>query len=303
MATTPDRTAPAVDARQAIAQVPSWYHSIEVGPGVVTPGAFDLRPIVDRLPWPEVAGKRCLDVGTYDGFLAFELERRGAAEVVAADIGHHEHWDWELGQLGLGPEYMRLVAGPEVGIGARVARSLLGSSVQFRQLSVYDLDPEQVGSFDVVVCGSLLLHLRDPLRALAAIASVCRGELMCTNHVELGLTLLSPRRPLFRLDGTGGQTQWWLCNTAGHRRLLEAAGFELVRESRLYSEPFGPAHHHSRRSPRSLLTSLARLALTGGDGVPHHAILARPASGFLEDDRPVADAAPPQGEHPDQIGG
>jgi tRNA (mo5U34)-methyltransferase len=286
---TPDRTALAADARAAIAEVPSWYHSIEVAPGVVTPGAFDTRRVVDRLPWPEVRGRRCLDVGTYDGFLAFELERRGAAEVIATDIADHEHWDWEVGQRSLGLEYMRAVVGAAPGSGARVASSLLGSSVSFEQLSVYDLDPERVGTFDVVVCGSLLLHLRDPLRALAAIRSVCRGELLCTNHVELALTLLSPRRPLFRLDGTGGLTQWWLCNTAGHRRLLEASGFELVRESRLYSEPFGPAHHRSRRSPRGWLTSLARRALAGGDGVPHHAILARPAGSQHE--RAAADAS------------
>lgn len=60
----------------------------------MTPGWFDLRPIVDRMPWPDVRGKRCLDVGTWDGFLAFELERRGAAEVVATDIESHEDWDW-----------------------------------------------------------------------------------------------------------------------------------------------------------------------------------------------------------------
>ena len=58
--------------------VPLWYHTLELPGGIVTPGWFDLRGVVDRLPWPDVRGKRCLDVGTYDGFYAFELERRGA---------------------------------------------------------------------------------------------------------------------------------------------------------------------------------------------------------------------------------
>jgi tRNA (mo5U34)-methyltransferase len=273
MAATPDRTARA-DARAAIASVPSWYHTIEVAPGVVTPGAFDLRGIVDRLPWPEVRGKRCLDVGTYDGFLAFELERRGAAEVVAVDLPGYEHWDWELHQRDRGPEYMRRVAGPDVGAGARVARELLGSAVRFERMSVYELDPGSLGAFDVVVCGSLLLHLRDPLRALAAIRAVCGGYFLSTNQVELGLSLLHPRRPLFRLDGTSGATQWWLANRAGNRQLLRAAGFEVVEESRQYCEPFGPGH---ARRARSLLQGLGRIALTGRDGVPHHALLVRPA--------------------------
>jgi len=262
------------DARAAIAEVPSWYHCIEVAPEVVTPGAFDLRPIVDRLPWPDVVGKRCLDVGTYDGFLAFELERRGASEVVAIDIAAHEQWDWELHMRALGPQYLRKVAGPQLGAGVRVARRLIGSSIQLEQVNVYDLSPGAVAEFDVVVCGSLLLHLRDPLRALEAIRSVCRGELLCTNHVELSTSIFS-RRALFRLDGTGGLTQWWLPNRAGSRQLLRAAGFRILRESGLYSIPFGPGHER-RRTPESLLRGLARRVLTGADGVPHHALLARP---------------------------
>src|SRR5207244_9825176 len=97
MTALPDGDVRAGEARE-VADVPYWYHSIELGPGVVTPGVFDLRPIVERLPWPDLAGKRCLDVGTSDGFFAFELERRGAGEVVAVDIGRHEQWDREAGR-------------------------------------------------------------------------------------------------------------------------------------------------------------------------------------------------------------
>lgn len=275
MAASSDRTAP-VDARAAVASVRSWYHTIEVAPGVVTPGQFDLRPVVDRLPWPDVRGKRCLDVGTYDGFLAFELERRGAAEVVATDLPGYEQWDWEVDQRERGPEYMRWLAGPTVGGGVRVAHELLRSSVRLEQVSVYELDPSSLGSFDVVVCGSLLLHLRDPLRALQAIRTVCDGTLLCTNTVELGLTVLHPRRPRFRLDGTSGATQWWLANRAGNLQLLRAAGFEPLRESRLYAIPFGAGRPRSARRPVPLLRSLVRRAFAGGDGVVHHAVLARP---------------------------
>jgi tRNA (mo5U34)-methyltransferase len=145
---------------------------------------------------------------------------------------------------------------------------------------VYDLSPASLGSFDVVVCGSLLLHLRDPLRALAAIRSVCAGEFLCTNQVELGLTVLHPHRPVTRLDGTSGVTQWWLPNRAAHRRMLAAAGFAALRESRLYCIPYGPAHPARSGGSGTWRGRLLRRALTGRDGVPHHAILARgePAS-------------------------
>ncbi len=252
-----------------------WYHSIEIAPGVVTPGAFDLRPIMGRLPWPEVRGRRCLDIGTYDGFFAFELERRGASEVLAVDIAGHEDWDWEQHVRARGPEYLRQVMGPEVGAGFEVAHKLLGSRVRRQHVSVYELDPTSLGEFDVVVCGSLLLHLRDPLRALDAIASVCRGEFLCMNQVELGLTLIHPRRALTRLDGTSGVTQWWLPNRAGNRQLLRAAGFELLGESRLYSIPFGAMRPAPVPGLRAAADRFAGRALTGGLGVPHHALLAR----------------------------
>ena len=155
-------------ARAAVSGNPLWYHTIEVAPGIATPGVFDLRPVAGRLPWPDVRGKRCLDVGTYDGFLAFELERRGAAEVVATDISDHREWDHEVRLGGQSAELLETIAG-EKGAGFTIARELLGSSVEKIEINAYDLTPERVGEFDVVVCGSLLLHLRDPLRALAAI--------------------------------------------------------------------------------------------------------------------------------------
>jgi tRNA (mo5U34)-methyltransferase len=265
-------------ARTAIAGVRRWYHSIEVAPGVVTPGWFDLRPIIDKLPWPDVRGRRCLDVGTSDGFLAFELERRGAAEVVAADISEHDGWDLEVRGRENAQEYLHAIEGPTMGVGFSIARELLGSSVRYERISVYDLSPEVIGTFDIVVCGSLLLHLRDPLRGLEAIRSVCAGQFLCTNQVDLRRSIGARRRPLLRLDGTSGLTQWWLPNPAGHRQLLLAAGFDIERESGLYSIPFGPSHTSRSRRPRWLLVSAARRLFTGSDGVPHHAILARPYS-------------------------
>jgi tRNA (mo5U34)-methyltransferase len=265
----------AVDAAGAVARVRRWYHCIEVAPRVVTPGWFDLRPIVERMPWPDVRGRRCLDVGTADGFLAFELERRGAAEVVALDLPDPADWDWESHTQTLGAEYVRAVDGPQAGAGLRTARELRGSAVQIVSGSVYDLEPAWLGSFDVVVCGSLLLHLRDPLRAVAGIRSVCRDQLLCTNQLDLGRTLTHPRSPLFRLDGTSGVTQWWIPNAAGHRQMLAAAGFAIERISRPYSIPFGPAHPPRGTSAPALRHTLAQLLVTRGRGVPHLAVLAR----------------------------
>jgi tRNA (mo5U34)-methyltransferase len=278
----PARAHEAADAARRIADHEFWYHTIDVAPGVTTSGWFDLRHAVDRLPWPDVRGKRCLDIGTFDGFFAFELERRGAAEVVAVDIEDHRLWDWPADATPGVVDLERDVAfaGPPKGAGFRLLAELTGSSVKWRALSIYDLDPDVTGRFDVVVCGSLLLHLRDPVRALEAVRSVCDGWLLSSEQIELSTTLLTRRRPVFRLDGSGKDCQWWLGNAAGHERLLWSAGFAIEARTRPYTVRFN-VHPHPARTVRGTLRQAAMRVLTGDatPGVLHRALLARPRLG------------------------
>ncbi len=264
---------------EQVASVPAWYHTIDLPGGMETPGYFDLRPIVDVLPWPDVRGKRCLDVGTYDGYLAFELERRGAAEVVAIDVADPHDWDWPPDARAAGPERVIDGLGPEHARGFDVARVALESRVERRDMTIYELSPETVGEFDAVVCGSLLLHLRDPLRALEAIRSVCKGSFLSSEEIRLALSLLHPRRPLAELDGSGERVQWWVPNAAGHERMLFAAGFTVEQTTRPYVLGFGKSHpaFEARRSgPRHLAGQMLQRAFAGGTGVPHRALLAKP---------------------------
>jgi tRNA (mo5U34)-methyltransferase len=264
-------------AQRRIDELDLWYHTIDVAPGVTTPGWFDTRHIVELLPWPDVRGKRCLDIGTFDGFFAFELERRGAAEVLAIDIDDHRLWDWPAeARPDMSDERDLSFMGPPKGVGWRLVAELTKSRATWQPLSMYDLHPDLVGTFDVVVCGSLLLHLRDPVRALEAVRSVCRGWFLSSEQVELRLSLTS-RKPLFRLDGSGQTCQWWLPNAAGHEQLLWAAGFTVEARSRPYVEHF---HRHPRPEPslRNRVQQAATRLLTGDPepGVLHRAVLARP---------------------------
>jgi tRNA (mo5U34)-methyltransferase len=264
------------DAHGLVASNPLWYHTLDVGDGRLTPGWFDVRTIMDRVPFPDVRGKRCLDVGTYDGFFAFEMERRGAAEVVATDISDHASWDWPPDMRAQGPERLAEIAGPEKGLGFRIAKELLGSSAERVECSIYDLSPDRLGTFDVVVCGSLLLHLRDPLRALEAVRSVCGGVFLSAEEIRLGLSLLIRNRPIAQLNGFGARCQWWVPTAAGHERMVFAAGFEIIERSRPYCIGYGSAHPPRGRRPRELAQSALRKVVCGIDGVPQSAVLARP---------------------------
>lgn len=277
MVTEPSQPMTAEDMQRAVDAHPFWYHTIDVAPGVTTKGWFDLRPIVDQMPWPDVRGKRCLDIGTFDGYLAFEMERRGASEVVAVDVEDHRLWDWppdhRAGDLRHDPAF----SGPPKGDGFRLAAKLMGSRVSWRPINIYDLDPDEVGLFDVVVCGSLMLHLRDPVRALEAVRSVTGGVFMSSEQIELALTVLGRGKPLFTLNGSGANCQWFNFNAAGHDRLVYAAGFEIERSSQPYNVRF---NHHPRhqRTLRNRLKTVGIRRLTGStaDGVLHRAVLARP---------------------------
>src|SRR4051794_777101 len=157
----------------------SWYHTIELPGGVRTAGFYDTVAGLQRFPFPaSLAGRRCLDVGTADGFWAFEMERRGAAEVVAIDVPQAQDLDWPgTRDPDVEDQYERQFSAER---GFDVAREAFGSQVQWRALSVYELKPEVVGTFDFVFVGSLLLHLRDPVAALMAIERVLGdgGELL-----------------------------------------------------------------------------------------------------------------------------
>jgi tRNA (mo5U34)-methyltransferase len=215
-----------------------WYHTIELPGGDVTPGYFDTRRAAAAVPLPSsLRGKRCLDVGTYDGFWAFEMERRGAAQVVAVDVLDPRRWDWPGDTQ---PAAVEAIGGPKAQSVAAFdhARERLGSSVERRDVSVYDLSPDLVGTFDVVYCGSLTLHLRDPVRALAAIRTVCRELLVYEDAIDVGLTRWRRRTPYAAFDGRG-RPWWWKLNVAALARVAESAGFDVIGSPVRFDLPYG----------------------------------------------------------------
>jgi tRNA (mo5U34)-methyltransferase len=170
------------------------------------------------------------------------------------------------------------------GRGFRVASAALGSAAQFRELSVYDLSPSTVGEFDFVYVGSLLMHLRDPVRALERVRSVCRGRLLVLDNINLGLSMLMPRRPIAALEGKG-RPWWWKLNLAGLVRLVEAAGFRLIEAPRRIFMPPGPGHPQVRPSLALLRNEEARhLMVTRLRGDPHAALLAEPVGHHAPDE-------------------
>ena len=223
-----------------------WYHALELAPGHVTDGWFDLRPLVGEYGLPErMDGMRALDVGTWDGFWAFEMERRGA-EVVALDLDDERELDW--------PPRRR----PEVfpseprGAGFRLARELLGSKVERVVCSIYDATPDELGEFDLVFCGSVLIHLRDQLLALERIAGLCTGTFVSAEEYDPWSALVPFPVSRYRADRDAAVV-FWQPAARTWKRMLWTAGFDEVREHGRFrmrsSKGFSVRHvvHHATK--------------------------------------------------------
>jgi tRNA (mo5U34)-methyltransferase len=208
-----------------------WYHTLELGDGVETPGMFDHRPVLDRYPIPaDLSGMRCLDVATMDGYWAFEMERRGAASVTALDLEDPNDLDW--------PASLRQHHDKELDETKAerfaLARRALGSNVERVLMSAYDLSPE-LGTFDFVFCGDLLLHIKDPVTAIERIRSVCTGSAVIVNVIKR--FRFYEKRAMAELDGIDN-FEWWVTNMAGLERLVKAAGFARVEAAEPFELPF-----------------------------------------------------------------
>jgi tRNA (mo5U34)-methyltransferase len=152
---TPETPIPTDDAEALQADLASvrWYHRIEVRPGVVTPGINDCQTTLRLLDLPaDCSGLRVLDIGTKDGFFAFEMERRGA-DVLAVDYDARD------------------------ANGFAVVSRLLGSRVPFLHANLYNLDPKEIGTFDIVLFLGVIYHLPDPLGALRIVRRLCRRRM------------------------------------------------------------------------------------------------------------------------------
>lgn len=208
------------------AKAQGWYHTLEL-PGFTTSGVFDLRGAVAEYGLPEsLEGKRVLEVGTWDGFWAFEMERRGAAEVIAIDLDDERELDW--------PPRRRTPKDPgEVvrGSGFALAKEMLGSRVERVVRSVYHATPEALGTFDLVFCGSVLIHLRDQLLAMERIANLTKpGGTFISAEAYERVTDLVPF-PMARFRGNRDQAVvFWVPNRRAWRDMLWFAGFDRVEE-------------------------------------------------------------------------
>jgi len=209
------------EIRQTMGQF-EWYHRIELAEGIVTPGQYDLTPILPHYGLPDdMRGMTVLDIGPAHGFFAFEFERRGAIVTTAELPSWSEHdvsptLQREFDKLGDAPEAYHRGA---FGFAIEARRS----SVKRLFCNIYDLTPDRVGMHDLVFCASVLLHLTDPLRALYAMRKVSKHQAIVCTGIDTAPHTAAEPRALF-VGQANGQA-FWLPSLVCLQQMVRAAGF------------------------------------------------------------------------------
>jgi len=241
----------------------AWFHTIDLGNGVVTKGHS--TSVIPEALFPPIAGCRVLDIGAWDGYYSFMAERLGASRVVAldhyawgVDIGAREAYWTECAANGTLPDQSRDLTdfwrselpGRR---GFEFASATLGSKVEPRLGDFATTDLTELGSFDVVLYLGVLYHMKEPLTCLERLRSVTSGvavietQAVHLQHYEEG--------KLIQFYGAGELNHdfgnWYIPTMDGLHSLCRAAGFSSVRTIQGPPPPSAP-------EPESIRTRLGR---------------------------------------------
>jgi tRNA (mo5U34)-methyltransferase len=189
-----------------------WFHQIDFGNGLVSPGWIGLdkiRRMANLIYDRPIAGKSVLDIGCWDGAYSVEAVRRGASRVLATDhFVWHEGWgDRRCFEL---------------------TREHLAPSIEAMDIDVTELSVERVGTFDTVLFLGVFYHLRHPFQVLEQVAALAREVLV----VESRIIAPFSRKPFMRFyPGTeldNDPTNWWAPNRACMVAMLRDLGFRRI---------------------------------------------------------------------------
>ena len=197
--------------KEEIARI-NWFHSMDLGHGLMTKGVIDVARSLRQYQLPEsLAGKTFLDIGAWDGAFSFEAERRGAQRVLATDWFIWKGMGWGSKQ------------------GFEAARRALQSKVEDLTIDVYDISPDRIGKWDVVLFAGVLYHLQYPLLALEQVARVTKELLILETAIDFRFC----RRPTIAFypgrELNDDPTNWCAPNLSALKSMLRSCGFREIR--------------------------------------------------------------------------
>jgi tRNA (mo5U34)-methyltransferase len=213
-----------------IAKLEPWFHCIDLGDGLLTKSKSAIGEPAEhpRPTWEKVrvclpndlSGQSVLDVGCNAGFYSIEMKRRGATRVLGIDSQR---------------ELVRQ---------ANFVRGVLDLDIDYRRMSVYDLDPRELGQFDITLALGLIYHCKHLVLALEKLFLVTRRLLVLETAIYP--TRKAPRPFVYPVGGTEPTLHpiayienqpdakeavynWFLPSTSALSALLKNIGFDEVQ--------------------------------------------------------------------------
>lgn len=216
------------EIKRRVDELGPWFHNIDLNGVATAPGHFlgdypsvKWRRFADAIP-QDLAGKTVLDIGCNGGFYSIEMKRRGAKRVVGIDSD-----DDYLAQ-------------------ARFAAEVMGAEIEFRKMSVYDVEKLKE-KFDIVLFMGVLYHLRHPLLALDLIYEHAATDMLIFQSMQRGSAEIEkvendypfseekifmrpgfPKMHFIEKKYSGDCTNWWLPNMACAEAMLRSSGFDIT---------------------------------------------------------------------------
>ncbi|MDB5397494.1 MAG: hypothetical protein JWM91_5000 [Rhodospirillales bacterium] len=209
-------TANAADkSLQAEVNALPWFHQIDFGNGVLSPGWIKKskvervsRTLFDPL---NVTGKTVLDIGCWDGAYSVEATRRGARRVLATD-----HFAWSEQCWGDRRSF-------------ELTRQHLAPSIEVMDIDVPNLSTTTVGTHDIVLFLGVFYHLRHPFETLERVAAMATECLVLETHLMRLPFTTEPHMRFYPNDELhNDHTNWWSPNRACVEAMLRDVGFKRI---------------------------------------------------------------------------
>ena len=219
------------ELEQRIRELGPWFHNMDLGGVRTAPNHFlydypnvKWQRFAHAIP-QDLKGKSVLDIGCNGGFYSIQMKRRGAARVLGIDSDEQF-----LNQ-------------------ARFAARVMGTDIEFRNLSVYQLG-ELNEKFDIVLFLGVLYHLRHPLLALDLIYENVASDMLIFQSMQRGSPEIAlvkddydfwdsdhldkpgyPKLHFVEHKFSGDETNWWIPNRACVEAMLRSCGFRIEQQA------------------------------------------------------------------------
>ena len=211
--------------KAGLAKKVRWFHSMDLGDGVVTQGNKSAERLAfesGRVFRHSVEGMSVLDVGSWDGYFAFEASRRGASRVLATDW-----FCWGGG-------------GMATKAGFDIAKRCIGGPVDELRIDVGEISDATVGTFDAVMMLGVFYHLKNPFLAVERLAGLARRMMVLETHIETRLPENLPSMVFYPdKELNGDPTNWWGPNKPCIIAMLRRCGFTRVEIDPVYTAAAG----------------------------------------------------------------